>query len=143
MKKILTVRWQRLVDEAGSTCPRCGKTGEQVEKAVVSLSRRLKPRGIAVCADPRELSWAAFNRRPSSSNRIWIAGKPLEEWLSAKSGRSQCCGSCGTAACRTLEVRGKAYESVPARLIVEAGMTAARLSFAGKRAKPVRRSLGH
>ena len=32
--KILPIVWQRLVNEHGSTCPRCAETGEEVGKAV-------------------------------------------------------------------------------------------------------------
>jgi len=52
------------------------------------------------------------------SNRIYIEGKPLENWLNAETGKSQCCDACGDNECRTLIYEGTAYEDVPAGLIV-------------------------
>ena len=124
--RTLTILWRRLVDEKGRTCPRCGRTGAQIEKAVKILAGRLRPRGFAVLARSRALNREAFERNPSGSNRIWIAGRPLEHWLGAKAGKSRCCGACGTAPCRTVELGDKSYAAVPARLIVRAGEAAAR-----------------
>ena len=123
--KRLTIRWQRLVNEKNRTCPRCGSTGEQVEKAVKTLGRRLRPLGIEVRSLSRALSQAAFERDPQSSNRIWIGAAPLERWLEAKPGKSRCCGACGRTPCRTLRVGERTYAAVPARLIVRAGLRAA------------------
>ena len=46
-----------------------------------------------------------FKANPSESNRVWIAGKSIEEWLGANVGMSRCCSVCGESDCRTLEVR--------------------------------------
>lgn len=98
-----------------------------------ALERKLRPLGIAVRADARSLTRAAFDHAPARSNRIWIAGKPLETWLEAKAGKSRCCGACGPAPCRTLEVGERSYAAVPARLIVRAGERAARSLLARPR----------
>ena len=50
------------------------------------------------------LNEANFKEDPSASNRIWIAGKPLEEWIEAKVGASRCTSVCGDSDCRTVEV---------------------------------------
>jgi len=121
----LTIRWQRLLDEEGETCPRCGGTQAEVEKAVRLLRRALDPRGIAVRSEERGLTWKDFERDPAASNRIWVAGKPLERWLGAGTGASPCCGACGDNDCRTVTVGGRSYETIPSRLIVSAGLKAA------------------
>lgn len=134
MKKTLTLKWQRLVDARGGTCPRCRATGDGVAAAAKTLAKALKPLGIALRAERRALSPAAFRRAPSSSNRIWVGGRPLEDWLGAATGRSACCGSCGDAQCRTLVLGGRSHAAVPERLVAAAGLMAAgRLLAGGKR----------
>ena len=44
----ITIRWQRLVDEKGQTCTRCGATGERVQSAVKKLKKALVELGINV-----------------------------------------------------------------------------------------------
>ncbi len=121
----LRIRWQRLVDEKGQTCDRCGGTERATAEGVKTLRRCLRPVGIEVVWDKAALSSAAFAKEPLESNRIWIADKPIEEWLQAKVGKSQCSGACGQSECRTLTVDGKTYDTIPAGLIVRAGLLAA------------------
>lgn len=123
MKK-LQIRWQRLVDEQGETCDRCGATEEAVEDAVRKLTDSLRPMCIEVVLEKETLSLPEFSRNPLESNRIWIGGVPLEEWLSATSGQSRCCSTCGDADCRTVTVEGETYEAIPAELIIRAGLLA-------------------
>jgi hypothetical protein len=47
MKK-LYIRWQRLVNEQGQTCDRCGKTETAVGNAAEKLKRCLKEMDIDV-----------------------------------------------------------------------------------------------
>lgn len=122
--KVLKIRWQRLVDESGKTCDRCGLTETAVGDAVGKLKRSLKELGIDVVFEKEALSPAMFIKGPLESNRIWIGGEPLEEWLSAKSGQSVCGSVCGGSECRTVTVDGKTYEAIPAELIVKAGLLA-------------------
>ncbi len=122
--KTLQIRWQRLVDEQGQTCDRCGATAAAVEDAIQKLKRSLKDLGIDVVLEKKALCPSTFVKDPLQSNRIWIAGKPLEEWLSATSGQSKCCSTCGDSECRTVTVDGKTYEAIPAELIVKAGLLA-------------------
>jgi hypothetical protein len=123
--KMLHVRWQRLVDQSGQTCNRCGATGAGVENAVEALGRALRELGIEVVLKTEILDPATFAKDPLESNRIWMGGLPIEWWLSATSGKSQCCSACGDAECRTLAVDGRTYEAIPAELIIKAGLLAA------------------
>jgi hypothetical protein len=122
--KTLKIQWHRLMAD-GQTCPRCGDTGKEVEKASRSLEQSLSPLGIKVVLEKHELTPGAFRQDPSKSNRILINGRLLEEWLGLKVGQSLCCGPCGETECRTLEVGGQVYETIPANLIIQAGLRAA------------------
>jgi len=122
--KVLQIRWQRLVDEQGQTCDRCGTTETAVEEAVQKLKRSLKELGIDVVLEKKTLNPSTFLKDPLESNRIWVAGEPVEKWLSATSGQSKCCSTCGDSDCRTVTVDGKTYEAIPADLIIKAGLLA-------------------
>ncbi len=121
--RTLLIRWERLV-EGDRTCPRCRSTEEELEKAISTLKRALGPLGIEVLLEKEALSDAQFSQDPLRSNRIWLNGLPLEEWLGGTVGHSPCCDVCGPAECRTVEVGGQVYEAIPADLIVKAGLTA-------------------
>jgi len=125
----MTVRWQRLVREDGSTCSRCGGTEEEFRAAVASLREALRPLGIEVAAAEVALSSEECAADIMQSNRIWIEDRPLEEWLGAEVGASLCGACCpgldDEVECRTVSVDGTTYEVVPARLIVRAGLVAA------------------
>ena len=123
--KTLTITWQRLIDSTGSTCPRCAGTQHEVQRAVDRLRAALEPLGVRPVLDMREIDPAAFLQQPDQSNRIWVGGRPLEDWLGARSGSSQCCDACGDEECRTLEIDGTSHEVVPEALLVRAGLIAA------------------
>jgi hypothetical protein len=123
--KELQIRWQRLVDEQGQTCDRCGATEQAVEDAIGKLQRSLRELAIDVVLEKVAIGRSLFANDPLQSNRIWIGGKSLEEWLSATVGRSQCCSACGDSQCRTVTLAGKTYEAIPAALIIKAGLLAA------------------
>ncbi|AKE91708.1 MULTISPECIES: DUF2703 domain-containing protein [Rhodococcus] len=120
----LPIVWQRLVSQ-GQTCRRCAGTGEQVQHAVGTLEQVLRPLGIAPQLEVRELDDAAFAANPAESNRIWIAGRPLEDWLDADVGSSRCCSVCGDSPCRTVALGPVTFEEIPERLIVKAALIAA------------------
>lgn len=122
--KPLPIIWQRLVSHGG-TCPRCAGTGDEVERACQQLRQQLTSMGIEPVLETREIDDATFKANPSESNRIWIAGKPMEEWLNASVGSSRCCSVCGDSECRTVDVEGTTYETIPAELLVKAGLIAA------------------
>ena len=120
--KTIKIVWQRLVDEQGQTCPRCGATEQELHKALRFLAKSLLPLGIAFSLETRALESQEFDQDPSQSNRLWIDNKPLEKWVKAEPGASPCCGPCGEAECRTLTVEGKTLETIPAELIIKAAL---------------------
>ena len=134
--KVLTIRWQRLVYKNGQTCQRCGSTEKELQKAFQSLKQSLAPLRIRVILEKESLDPATCAKDVSQSNRIWIGGRPLEEWLKAEVGQSPCetcCAELGSnVECRTVEVEGQAYEEIPADLIIKAGLLAASQLFTPK-----------
>ena len=122
--KVLQIRWQRLVDEQGQTCDRCGATEAAIDEAFRNLTRSMKELGVKVVLEKTAIDAKTFSTDPLQSNRIWIGGRPIEDWLRASVGQSPCCSTCGDSDCRTLTVDGKTYEDIPAELIVRAGLLA-------------------
>ena len=127
--KTIVIEWQRLLDEQKQTCPRCGSTEEEVEKAVQELNRLLKQSEIVVNLVKKAIDPASFQKDVLQSNKILIAGKTLEEWLGARTGQSKCCETCGDAECRTVEYADETHEAIPADLIVRAGLISATRLF--------------
>ena len=123
--KTLVIRWQRLVDEAGDTCGRCGTTERSIDEAQRLLTAALKPLGLRVWVIKTQLTAEQFELDPSESNRIWIGEEALDTILGAKTGASACAGVCGGSPCRTTVVDGQSYETIPAELIVRAGLRVA------------------
>jgi hypothetical protein len=119
----LPIVWQRLV-VGGKTCDRCGETQGEVERAVAVLGEVLGPLGIEPVLEIREIDDPTFRADPSQSNRIWVKGRPIEDWLAAKVGSSQCCSVCGDAECRTVEVDGTTFEAIPERVLIRAALVA-------------------
>lgn len=122
-EKKLEITWQRLISDS-KTCPRCGSTEKELEKAVKSLETSLAALDIQVKLKKEEISLSTFKKNPLESNRIWINGRALEEYLQGKTGESPCCDVCGPSDCRTITVEGSTYETVPSSLIVKAGLLA-------------------
>lgn len=120
----LPIVWQRLVSGRG-TCPRCDATHRHLQSAVAKLREALKPLNIAPVLDVREIGESSFRKEPAQSNRIWIAGKPIEEWIGAGVGSSKCCSVCGDQPCRTMEVEGAVFEDIPEAVIMKAALVAA------------------
>ena len=120
----LPIVCQRLVS-GGETCPRCGSTQGAIERAAATLTEVLRPLDIEVTVESLALDQATFDETPTESNRIWIAGRSLEDWVGAQASESTCCSVCGNSNCRTLHVDGATYEAIPETLIVKAGLAAA------------------
>lgn len=137
--KTLIIEWQRLLDEHNKTCPRCGSTEQEVEKAVQSLKQVLNSAGIDVSLVKRAIDPERFKKDVLESNKILIAGKTLEAWLGAGTGQSRCCEVCGDAECRTVEYADQTHETIPADLIVKAGLLAASQIFNVKLPQPGQR----
>ena len=121
--KQMPILWKRLV-KGGETCTRCGNTGRELEAAVAKLAASLQPLGIEPVLETQEIDEDAFKANPSESNRVWIAGKPIEEWLDAGVGMTRCCSVCGESDCRTLEMGGRTYETIPQEQFIKAGLMA-------------------
>jgi hypothetical protein len=116
--------WQRLVSSDGRTCDRCNATYREMQHAVSKLKEALRPLGIEPTLEIREIDEKSFEANPSESNRIWIAGRPMEEWLGARVGSSRCCSVCGESECRTVEVEGTTFETIPETLFLRAALIA-------------------
>jgi hypothetical protein len=123
--KTLTIRWQRLVNESGQTCPRCGDTGDAVETAFDKLKKPLAELDIEVELKKETLDLSIFTKDFLQSNRIWIGGRPLEEWIGATVGKNQCCDVCGDSECRTILTGQNTFEAIPEDFIIGAGLLAA------------------
>lgn len=121
----LAIVWQRLVSDDGRTCDRCGATFEEVQRAMATLREVLGPLDIEPVLETREIDDASFRKDPSLSNRIWVHDRPMEDWLGASVGRSRCCSVCGDAECRTVEIGGTTFETIPERVLVRAALIAA------------------
>lgn len=133
--KPMAILWKRLVT-AGETCPRCGDTGRELETAVTKLAAVLRPLGIEPVLEKQEIDEATFKTDTAESNRVWVAGRPLEDWLGADVGMSRCCTACGDSDCRTIELGGRTYETIPAEQIIKAGLVAASLMIGSSASQP-------
>lgn len=123
--KSLPIVWQRLVTPDGRTCDRCDATYREMQRAVAKLAEVLLPLDMQPTLETREIDEASFRANPSESNRIWIAGRPMEEWLGGKVGASRCCSVCVDSECRTVEVEGTKFEAIPENLFLRAALVAA------------------
>jgi hypothetical protein len=122
--KSLPIIWQRLVSSDGKTCDRCNATYQEMQRAISKLKEVLRPLGIEPTLEIREIGEKSFKASPSESNRIWIAGRPMEEWLGARVGSSRCCSVCGESECRTVEVGGTTFKAIPEKLFLKAALVA-------------------
>ncbi len=125
--KTLEIEWRHL-DKEGETCVRCSDTGEALHQTVAQLAEECRPRGWDIRFRETKLT----PERISESNLILIDGKPIEAILpNAAAGLSLCPSCCeltgvSSTCCRTLEFKGKTYESIPAHLIRQAVCAIAR-----------------
>jgi hypothetical protein len=126
--KTLKIIWQRLVVE-GEQCSRCSSTEQEVEKAFQTLKQSLAPSGTNVLLEKKELGLETYKEDVLASNRIWIGGRPIEEWLHAQVSESLCRGPCCKNNIRTLKVRDTIHENIKADIIIEAGFKAASQLF--------------
>ncbi len=123
--KPLPIIWQRLVSPEGRTCTRCDATHQELLRAIRKLEAVLAPLGIEPKLETREIDQASFAAAPAESNRVWIAGRPVEAWLGADVGSSRCCSVCGESECRTVKVGASEYEAIPEHLFLKAALAAA------------------
>ena len=120
----LPIVWQQHVSPDGRTCDRCGATRQELERAVAVLGHALRPLGIEPHLEIVEIDEASFTANLAESNRLWIAGKPMEQWLDGTVGSSHCGSVCGGSECRTVEVKGTTCEVIPERVILKAALIA-------------------
>jgi len=123
-QKTLKIEWQRLISN-DETCPRCGSTEEELDKAVTTLKQSLTSLGIEVTLTKKELSVSEFKKAPLQSNRILINNHLLEDYIGGSVGQSPCCDVCGPSECRTIKIEGQIYETIPSKIIIQAGLVAA------------------
>jgi hypothetical protein len=96
-----------------------------LRRAVSKLEQALAPLGIEPTLETMEIDQASFEANPSESNRVWIAGRPMEAWLGAGVGSSRCCSVCGESECRTVKVGASEFETIPESLFLKAALAAA------------------
>lgn len=123
--KPLPIIWQRLVTSDGKTCDRCDATYEGLQRGIQRLTEVLRPLGIGPTLEAREIDEESFRANPAESNRLWIAGRSMEEWLHGTAGTSRCCSVCGESECRTVQVGGTVFEAIPEKLFLKAALLAA------------------
>jgi len=128
-QKLLHVTWQRLLDDAAVTCPRCSDTEKNLYAAVNILQPLLAQQGIHILLQKKSILPLAFSQNPMASNLILIEGRPLENWINAETGKSKCCDVCGDNECRTLIFEENVYEDVPVKLIVRGILKAVGMIF--------------
>lgn len=92
---------------------------------MTKLETALQPLGITPVLEVQEIDEDSFKLRPAESNRVWISGKPIEEWLGAAVAMTRCCSVCGDSDCRALKVGDHTYETIPADEFIRAGLMAA------------------
>lgn len=127
-RRVLIITWQRLIAD-GQTCPRCGSTEGELDKAVLHLKDKLDSLGIEVILEKKEITLDQFKKEPTSSNSILFNGQSLEAVLGAATGQSQCCEVCGDEECRTIEIDDQILEVIPVELIVKAGLSVVKSAF--------------
>jgi uncharacterized protein DUF2703 len=136
--KPLPIVWQRLVSPEGETCDRCAATYLEIKRAIEQLKLSLRPLGIEPTLEVKEIDETSFRANPSESNRIWIAGRPMEDWLGAGVGSSPCCSVCGTSDCRTVTLEGTTFETIPEKLLLKAALRASSHLLVRPEAKEMR-----
>ena len=53
--KSVKIKWKRLTSK-GETCPRCGSTEQEIEKAISTLKQSFAPLGIEVILEKEQIS---------------------------------------------------------------------------------------
>ena len=122
--KSLPIILQRFVNPEGKTCDRCNATHQEMQQAISKLKEALRPLGIEPALEIRDINEASFKANPSESNRIWIGGRPMEQWLGARVGSTRCCSVCGESECRTVEIGDVTFEAIPQELFLKAALIA-------------------
>lgn len=117
--RIIRIEWKHY-DKEGETCTRCNTTGDNIKAALEAISEDRSRKKIKI--DYKETILEA-DKMPES-NTVIINGQKIEDILNAKASENYC-HSCSCLAgsdtnCRTIELSGQSYESIPKEMILEA-----------------------
>jgi len=66
MKRALKITWQRLLI-GDRTCSRCNDTGQELNRVVAILEKKLPPLGREIVAEKKPLTREQFDKPPLSS----------------------------------------------------------------------------
>jgi len=118
--KDLEIEWKHL-DIDGKTCDRCAGTGDEIHQFINRLHEKCAIQDVQITLKEINLT----EKEIEESNRIFINGIPLEDILPETKVSQNICPSCSdllgsSTCCRTIIHTGKAYETIPQRLIREA-----------------------
>lgn len=105
-------------------CDRCGQTVEAVRTATEELTVALAPLNVRVTL----VEHAATAEEIESSNSVMINGWPIEEWLGAERGTTDC-PSCGdllgeSTCCAAVRIGDTVQESFTVEQIKDAAISA-------------------
>lgn len=74
-------------------CQSRGGAHKGFVKALLRLAEALRLLGMEPMLETREIAPRAFTGMTSNSNRIWIAGHPIEDWLNVRGVARACCSA--------------------------------------------------
>ena len=116
----LTIEWF-YHERSGATCTRCGDSFQAIRRALERVSGVLQERGIAVELKEHRLDESMLDR----SNTVSIGGRDIMEVLRERGDIFTYCRSCTDLTgrpteCRAFIYKGKAYESIPEDMLVDA-----------------------
>lgn len=118
--KQLTITWKHY-DKQGTTCDRCGKTGETIRQVVSEIMPELAKHDINLVYQEEKLEKDAIDQ----SNLILLNGVPFEQYLPDTRVSYTPCDSCSCLAgvdtsCRAVVRNGRVHEDVSEELLIEA-----------------------
>jgi hypothetical protein len=111
--KQLQIEWRHLGDRT-ATCSRCAATGRALDDVMGDLADELTERGVRLVFTETVLGADDV----AASNVLLFNGVPLEQVVQGARAAESHCG--------TVKYAGQVYEDLPAGLIREAALTAAR-----------------
>ena len=128
--KNLHIEWKHY-EKDGTTCERCGDTGQSLKQAFEKLRGELAERNIGLTFTETILP----EQDIPESNSILFNDVPLESLIPGAKTSENHCRSCSELTgretrCRTVEVGGALYEALPEALIRQAALQALDLQAA-------------
>jgi hypothetical protein len=120
----LHIEWKHF-EKDGTTCERCGDTGQTLNETVESLRGELAKQNIALTFAETILPEGGI----PESNSILFNGAPLETLIPGAKTSENHCRSCSELTghetlCRTVKVGDALYEAIPGTLIRQAAYRA-------------------